>query len=269
MRASLVLLLCCVHALATTVVIIRTPHEIVIASDSAVQGKDKRSSVSCKIRQAGNIFIATEGMVDVDIGGGNGKSAIGFHAMALAIEAAKHNDSVTDIAAEFQRQARSGFENVIAQVKEVDPAAYKHWILNAPALQIAFAGFTPDKLTAYTVLSFNVSENAHGGPIVSVVSGSCPGQGCFEPSDVRFLGESRRARELSRRPGFPGPDPDLVSIARSLVQAEIDEKPDLVRPPIDSVRLSISGSQVSFKPGCTPMGGAAKPKKHQSSAKPQ
>jgi hypothetical protein len=245
------LALCCVPSGATTVVILTTRQEIVVAADSAVQGKGKLNrSTYCKILQAGDVFLATEGMAEIDIPGGNGHESVSFIAMKVATRAVKIPGSIAYRVGKFENEANHSFQTAVARLKEVDPEAYGHWLRDKPqALQVAFIYLNADKLPAYTVLAFGVSEDKRGVPAVTVVTSSCPGKGCGEPLDLQILGEWRKAAELSKRPGFPGSD--LVTAARSLVQAEIKNNPKLVRGPIDLVRLSLLGRELSLKKQCT------------------
>jgi len=150
-----------------------------------------------------------------------------------------------------ERQAKDAFQRAVALNKQYAPATYKSRLLgHAQALQVVFFGINPDKVPAMAVVDFGVVENGHGDPYVTVTTTFCPGTSCNgrEPF-LMILGENKRAIEVSKQQGFPGSD--FANAARSLIEAEIQDQPTLVKPPIDVLRLSLFGPMwVSKKPQC-------------------
>lgn len=240
------LFVCTAHqVLATTVVLVWTPREMVVAADSAVEGNGKSKSEYCKIRQGGDTFFAVEGVADVDIASRGRTPALSFHADALAAKAAKAPGSIVDKALTFGHHAPL-FKNIAVLTKQYEPEVYRRYFLGRAALQVAFFGLNQDKVPSYVVIGFKVGET-DGRPGVTVEVVSCPGKGC---ADLRILGEGQSALELWNRSTNPLSS-DLATVARGLVEAEIQDKPKLVGPPVDVLRLSVFGpSWVSVKPQC-------------------
>lgn len=258
LQKPIALILCVIPAHATTVALIWTPQEIVVAADSAALGEAEPTF--CKIRQVGNTFFAVEGMVDV-FARTNGKpdSANSFHVIPHAQLAAKMKGSVADKAIAFEREVTPVLQRIVTQAKKFGPDGYKAYLLHPhQALQVVFFGMNADKTPAYALISLGVQENANGNPIVQTVEkGFCPGQGCVNP-DTRILGEGEKAFELTKRPDYPGPDRAVA--ARNLIEAEVQDKPKLVRPPIDILRISILGPiWTDEKPQCVAVNGEEVP----------
>ena len=245
---SLVVLFC-VPAMATTVALIRTPQEIFVAADSAVEGK--REAVFCKIRQLDGIFFAVEGVAEINaVTEGKPDPAKSFHVKQIAEHAAKRPGTIAEKALRFEHEAQPAFQRVVTQNKNDAPEGYRRYLSGRPqALQVIFFGIDPDHVPAYALVTFGVKDNAHGEPTITVERRFCPGKDCYEPADISILGESQKAMELTKQPGFPGSD--LAGAVRRLVEAEIQDKPKLVKPPVDVVQISILGSRwISVKPQC-------------------
>jgi len=241
--------LCCAPAIATTVALIRTPREIFVAADSAVEGQ--REANFCKIEQAGKFFFAVEGVAEINVVT-NGKSdpAKSFHVKLLAERAATRPGTIAEIALRFEREAEPVFQKIVAQNKKDAPEGYKRYLSGRPeALQVIFFGIDPDKAPAYALIIFGVKDNADIPPTITVERRVCPGKDCYEPADITLLGESRKAMELTKQAGFPGSD--IAGAVRRLVEVEIQDRPELVKPPVDVLELSILGANwVSVKPQC-------------------
>ena len=239
----------CVPAIATTVALIRTPREIFVAADSAVQGQHEANF--CKIEQVGKNFFAVEGVAEINaLTNGKPDPAKSFHVKTRAERAAKRPGTIAEIALSFEHEAEPVFQKIVAQNKKDAPEGYKRHLSSRPeALQVLFFGIDPDKAPAYALIIFGVKDKAHGDPIVTVQRRFCPGKDCYEPADITLLGESRKAMELTKQPGFPGLD--IAGAVRELVQVEIQDRPKLVKPPIDVLELSILGANwVSVKSQC-------------------
>lgn len=241
--------LLCAPAVATTVAVIRTPREIFVAADSAVEGR--REANFCKIGQIGTTSFAVEGMAEINVvTDGKSDSAKTFHVRPLAKRAAKRPGTIAEKALSFERDARTAFQRVVAQNKTDAPEEYKRYLSSRrQALQVIFFGNDPGNVPAFALIIFGVKDNAHGVPTITVEKDFCPGKDCYEPDDIRLLGESKKAIELTKQPEFPGSD--LAEAAGRLVEAEIQDRPELVKPPVDVLELSVLGPNwVSAKPQC-------------------
>ncbi len=239
----------CAPAVATTVALVRTSREIFVAADSAVEGR--REANLCKIRRVGTTFFAVEGVVEINVvTGGKLDAAKSFHVKPLAERAAKRPGTIAEKALRFEREAKAAFQKVVSQNRKDAPEGYKRYLSGRlQALQVIFFGIDPGNVPSYALIIFGVKDNPHGNPTITVESDFCPGKNCYEPDDIRLLGESQKAIELTKQPGFPGSD--LAGAVRHLVEAEILDKPELVKPPVDVLGLSVLGPNWVFvKPQC-------------------
>jgi len=244
---AIALVLLCAPALATTIALIRTPSEIFVAADSAVMGE--REAKFCKIVQTENTFFAVEGVAEIDVRT-NGKPdpAKTFHVKPFAERAAKRSGTIAEKALGFEHEILPIFQKVVAQNKKGAPAGYKRYLSGRPeALQVIFFGMDPGNVPAYALLTLGVKDNAIGDPTITVAKSFCPGKGCNTPNDLQILGEGKKAFELSKRQSFS----DYAVEVRNLVDAEIQDKPELVKPPIDVLELSVLGPNwVAVKSQC-------------------
>lgn len=237
-------MLLCVPACATTVAIIWTPTEIFVAADSAVEGKPALKF--CKIRQVENVLFAVEGVPEVDaITDGKADPSKSFDVMPLAKRAATREGSVAKKALGFERDTKPLFQKLAIQQKHDAPEWYESHLHQKGALQVVFFGIDADKRPAYAAVSFGIEDASPGGiPTITVERFLCPGKDC--PS-LLILGEGQKAFELSKQQTFP----DYVTEVRSLVEAEVQDRPKMVKRPIDVLRLSIFGPiWVAVKPQC-------------------
>lgn len=251
-----------VHTQATTLVIIRTPQEVIAAADSAVGNDDSSvehganvASDFCKIVRVGNseTFLMFAGAVDANVRHNDRPAPeFSFHGVAMAKAAAKVHGTMVEKANAFQKAALQPFTQSVLAFKKHAPALYKlRFLGHAQAMEVVFFGLNPDKIPAMAIVDFSFSEDQAGKPIVSPSEGSCPGTDC-DPREphAEVLGENEAATRAWYKPGFYTGG-DLADAAQRLVNVEIQDKPQSVKPPVDVLRVSILGpTWMALKKGC-------------------
>ena len=223
----------------TTVVIIRTPAEIVMAADSAVQetGEDGTSDVgvTCKIAQIGeNVFFAAAGWV--------GDTSGAFLAPLVAIQCCSTNHRFLDAVKAFENAAKSPLSDAFEDIRQrkIGPV-----LDGMTALETVFAGFENGVLK-YSVSHFSVKlDNAGFISITAERATNCPS--AHAPNEnLSAIGKNTHIRSYlaSHRREINLPTADKAELVRRLIQLEIDNDPNgYVREPIVILRLTQKGPE--------------------------
>src|ERR1700693_1198220 len=142
MRIRSVGLLCGMHlhmtqAQATTVVIIRTPQEVVIAVDSAAtirgNGLPATKQTVCKIYQADtSLFFAVSGLVN--------DPQTRFNTPKIVASGCRDGDSMAAKLARVEREVKTAILRELPHVKERDPGEYAKLLNSKGAVTIALVG---------------------------------------------------------------------------------------------------------------------------------
>ncbi len=243
-------------ARATTIVVARTPNEIVIGADSKVTdayGNDLNKR-ACKIRQAGDLFIAIEGL---ELDRQTGFSVPDIASKALA---SKASASASDKVSVLMGYLVSGLLTELSHLKAHEPQTYFKKIEGGQLfLRIIVAGFENGQPLLF-VRSFRALQYNPGQIGVAVIPDDCFDD-CKGVVVTRFLGESDAIE------GLPEETPDfwkagLSDGVRRLVETEIAARSEYVGAPIDIVRISAKGAQwVQKKTECSDSQSPAKPQK--------
>jgi hypothetical protein len=246
------LVLCVLHwhlpqAAATTIVVIRTPQEVVIAADSAAtfqgDGRPAGTETVCKIYQVNaGLFFAVSGLVS--------DSRTGF-SIPQIVASGSATGSMAERIARVERAVQAAVLREIPRVKERDPAGYATLIGSKGAVTVMLAGIDSGVPVA-TSFSLGLAESRKGSPKgsieTSILRDSCPGN-CASGVRVFWFGESgaiERLRAAGRMPALGMPE-----LARFLVQTEIDAGAPRVGGPVDVLRILPGGLVwVQKKPGC-------------------
>jgi hypothetical protein len=267
MKYSTALLLCVLAraAFCTSVAIIRTPTELFVAADSlSMKGSPKGSSAGpdiCKIVQVGNTFLAFSGMADIDV---SDAKLTSFHGFKLAKKAARTSGTMVERGAAFTAAASAIFKRAAGLMRMYQPGSYKAELLGHPqALAVVFFGMNPDKTPAYDVEQFGVSENSRGEIIIALNSDSCPGSVCSSKDDhLEIVGERDKAVSESNKPGFYTGQREYD--VQHLVEIEASDEPQLVKGPIDVLRVSaLATDWIKHKAQCPDIQSYSAPKTKQ------
>jgi hypothetical protein len=242
-------LVCALHgqlprAGATTVVVIRTPEEIVIAADSAVtvrfNSQSATSKSGCKIFEVdAKLFFSVSGLVTDGL--------TGFNIPRIVMSSSLGSGSVAEKLARVEREVEKAVVGELPHMRERDPAGYEKLIRSAGAVTVLLAGIDAG-VPVVTSFSLGLSASATGVIETSKLQESCPGN-C--PSGVRafWLGEGDAIQRLRARGGLPALG--MPELARFLVQTEIDAGAPGVAAPVDVLRILPGGPiWVEKKQGC-------------------
>ena len=228
-----------VPADATTLVIIRTGDEIVIAADSLMTLYGRRPQLTCKIRRHGDVVFATAGLV-VSSGG-----VVEFHTIITNI--LRRQLPWFEQAAQVEEWLRQPLLRTLRRMAREFPDEFENHLRRGFTFHVSLAGYL-DGRPALEMREYFVEQLADGTLALRVERLSCP-KGCPPHSEVFGVGENAEMmRQLADLSDLPD---DLPTLARDLVTAEIDHHPRHVGPPVDVVRLGADGIDwVNLKPAC-------------------
>ena len=206
---------------ATSLAVIRTGQEIVIAADSRVTSLSFEGSRPdmCKVRQTGNAIAAFVGLVSFSSDG----RAPGFDAVGT-VDAFLDESGTLAAKAEKIRAALGG---QLAKGLGYAPRAVLER-LNGFVLGVVIAG--EDEEDAVLKLHYMQFTLSRGGTLVSSIS-FCPGDGCPH-GVVRMVAPP--AHDLDLRA-------DGVHWARGYVQSQIDRDLPTIGGPLQLVRITHQG----------------------------
>jgi hypothetical protein len=228
---------------ATTIVVARTPSEIVIGADSKVTdtyGKELNSQV-CKIQQASNLFFAVEGLLK--------DKATGFNVPEIVIRSLQLKPDAT--AAE-KVNILTGFLTAelfveLNRVRRNSEEEFHTKLEGQTFLRIVVAGFENNRPLVF-VRQFRMAYIAQGIGVI-VIPDDCLDD-CNGAVVTRFLGETEAIE------GLPEDNPSfwndgLAAGVRRLLETEIAARSEYVGPPIDLLQITAQGARwMKKKPEC-------------------
>ena len=206
---------------ATSLAVIRTDKEIVIAADSRITNisSEDRLPDICKVRQTGNAIAAFVGLVSSS----SGRHATSFDAVGTV-------DGVLDARGTLAGKAEKVREELSGQLEKV-LGAVSHAVsskLNGFVLGVVIAGEDEDEaVLKLHYVQFTLSPS---GTLVSRIF-HCPGDGCPQ-GVVRLVAPPSRDLDLRV---------DAVSWARGYVQSQIDRDLPTIGGPLQLVRITHQG----------------------------
>ena len=208
---------------ATTIVLIKTPNEIVVGADSKPFYKTNwiRYDSVCKIRSVGAYFYAASGWVH--------SSDRSYDSYAIAAEEAATNKTLKEIARSFAQRTVNVLQARMPQVLTYNPKAFQT-LMQEHILETIFFGVENNSLVAIDVTIDGKLENNE-----IVVTATILDDFYFD-----VIGEKKIAAALENTEGFWSKG--LIAGVRRLVQSEIDAEPDDVGPPIDIIRVTTKGA---------------------------
>jgi hypothetical protein len=228
---------------ATTIVVARTPTEIVIGADSKVTdtyGKELNSRI-CKIQHAGNLFFAVEGLLK--------DKATGFNVPEIVIRSLQLKPDAT--AAE-KVNILTGFLTAelfveLNRVRRNSEEEFHTKLEGQTFLRIVVAGFENNRPLVF-VRQFRMAYIAQGIGVM-VIPDDCLND-CNGAVVTRFLGETEAIE------GLPEDNPSfwndgLAAGVRRLLETEIAARSEYVGPPIDLLQITAQGARwIKKKPEC-------------------
>ena len=224
---------------ATTLAILRTREELVIAADSRMTLYGGRPQQACKIQRRGDVVFATAGLVV------SSEGALDVH--AVITDVLRRPVTWTEHVQTIEQRLQEPLLRTLRRMQRELPAQFREQVGQGFALHVTLAAFR----FGYPVLEmreFFVEAAPDSGLRLRIRRVSCPGE-CSRQTDVFGVGETEAMmREVRRLRRFP---PDLAALGHDLVRLQIRESPQHVGPPVDVIRLTGAGVDwVVRKPSC-------------------
>lgn len=234
---------------ATTIVVARSQTEIVIGADSKVTdtyGNDLNQQV-CKIVQAGNLFVAFEGL--------KLNRQTGFNVIDLSTKALQREPraAAADRVGILTGLLTSRLFTELLFLKEHDEGTYLKKIQGQTFLRLIIAGFEQNRPLVF-VRQFRAIQIAPRSIAVQVIADDCLAD-CRGEVVTRVLGETEAIEGLPEdTPGFWAQG--LIGGVRQLIETEIQARDEYVGPPIDLLRINAGGAEwIQRKPACAAVSG--------------
>lgn len=240
---------------ATTIVVARSQTEIVIGADSKVTdtfGNDLNKPI-CKIRQAGNLFIAFEGLKE--------NRQTGFNVLDFSLRALqrKPRASASDRVNILTALLTSRLFTELRFLKQHDQETYLRKIQGKTFLRLIVAGFEHDRPLIF-VRQFRANQINEQMVVAELIADDCLAN-CPGEIATRFLGETEAIDGLAEEtPGFW--EKGLANGVRQLIQTEMGARDEYVGPPIDLLHIDARGAKwIQRKPECAHILGSSRRRK--------
>ena len=210
---------------ATTLAILRSSNELVIAADSLMTLYDGRPQQACKIRMHGDVVFATAGLV-VSSEGVLDTHRVITDVLRRPVTWTEHVQTIED-------RLQEPLLRTLRRLRRERPDEFRRRIQQGFVLHVTLAAFRYGR-TVLEMREFFVETNGPDELRIRVKRVSCPGQ-CLREIEVFGVGETeammRELREIRR---FP---PDLAAFGRDLVMRQVRATPVFVGPPVARPRL--------------------------------
>jgi hypothetical protein len=223
------LILAAGNAAATSLAVIRTEKEIVIAADSRVTNLRNDTSLPdvCKVRQTGNAIAAFVGFVSAGVSMGRDS----YNAMDVVDTVLDEKGMLAEKAEKIQAILGSQLKKVLRAVPSAALADLHGFVLG-----VVIAG--EDEQEPILKLHYIRFSLAPDGTLQSNLA-LCPGAGCPNGSSIRIVAPP--ARNL-------GPATEGVRWARGYVQSQIARDVPTIGGPLQLVRITHQGLQWMDQP---------------------
>ena len=224
---------------ATTLVIIRTPDQVVIAADSrrVWHGGDQRPELTCKLGTHDDVIFAMAGLVIEN----------NFDADALANKVLDTPGTLEERAQALERVLRGPLLGMLARIRHELPGLFAEQLESGFVLNVTLAAVR-NQVAQVEMLDFYTETAPDGALRLRVVPVSCP-RDCPRAIELFAVGETAALMQhLSILPQFPA---GLPGLAAQLIEIEIADRPALVGPPVDVIRAAGAGVEwLQRKPAC-------------------
>ena len=225
---------------ATTLAIIRTPDQVIIAADSrrVWHGSDQRPQLTCKLGAHDDIIFAMAGLVLEN----------NFDARALVTSVLGTPGALEERALVLERLIRGPLLGMLTRIRHQMPRLFAEQLESGFVLNVTLAAVR-DQVAQLEMRDFYAETAPDGGLRLRVVRVSCP-RDCPRPTEVFGVGETAAMMQhLTSVPGLP--PTGLPELAAQLVEVEIANRPGLVGPPVDVIRAGHAGVEwLRQKPAC-------------------
>ena len=226
---------------ATTLAIIRTPDQVVIAADSLLvwYGGDRRPQLTCKLDTRDDVIFAMAGLVV--------SPENDFEAHALVTAVLGTPGSLEERAMVLERLIRGQLLGTLTRIRYELPRLFAEQLESGFVLNITLAAVR-NEIARLEMRDFYAETAPDGTLQLRVARVSCP-RDCPRPTEVFGVGETAAMMQyLGTLPQLPT---GLPALAEQLVRIEIADRPALVGPPVGVLRAGGAGVEwLHRKPAC-------------------
>ena len=230
---------------ATTIVVLKTPSEIVAGADSMgvyITGTRRISHRFCKIHQTHDFFIASAGFYDT-------RAGQGLNIKELVTRVARKSDPLTVAMNRSSSAIASALSQAISDARE-DKGLYN--VLGSGSLITFFFGYEDGKPATYAQRFSIVTQREHSkAPVIHGAHDGC-GPQCVPPDGNPYLmhTQSQAMHDFrSKNRGLLRADP--LAFVRSMILSDIATNKHRSGPPVDILRIDQNGPKwIDKKPNC-------------------
>ena len=226
---------------ATTLAIIRTPDQVIIAADSLLvwYGGDRRPQLTCKLDAHDDVIFAMAGLVM------SAESDFDAHAVVNLVLSTP--GALEERALVLERLLQGRLLGMLTRIRHELPNLFAEQLESGFVLNVTLAAVR-NRVAQLEMRDFYAETAPDGTLQLRVVRVSCP-RDCPRPAEVFGVGETAAMmRHVGSLPQLPA---GLPTFAEQLVEIEIAGRPALVGPPVDVVRAGDAGVEwLQRKPAC-------------------
>jgi hypothetical protein len=226
---------------ATTLAVIRTHNQVIIAGDSLLvwYGGDRRPQLTCKLDAHDEVVFAMAGLVV--------RPENDFDVQQLMHTVLKTPGTLGERTAVLERLVQGRLLGTLTRIRMELPDLFATQLASGFVLNVTLAAVRDG--VAYLEMRDFYAEVAPDQSVrLRVNRVSCPRE-CPRPTEVFGVGETATMMKyLSALPELPEA---LPALAEQMVELEIADRPALVGAPVDIVRARTSGIDwLHRKPAC-------------------
>jgi hypothetical protein len=230
---------------ATTIVVLKTPLEIVAGAESMgvyITGDRRISNSFCKIHQVHDFFIASAGFYDT-------RAGQRLNIKEVVTRAARKSDPLTVAMNRSSSAIASALSQAISDARE-DDGLYN--VLGRGSVVTFFFGFEDGKPATYAHRFSVMTQREHSKvPLIDGTHDGC-GPQCVPADGNPYLMHTRsQAMDDFRfkNRGLLRDDP--VAFVQSMIFSDIAANKDRSGPPVDILRIDQNGPKwIEKKPNC-------------------
>lgn len=229
----------------TSIVVVRTATEVVVAADSlaVLTGEDASPIYVCKILQVGRAFFAAARLVADNQGE--------FDVARTVRATYRQNEPLLASVRRFETEMISQLREVVTYIRDHDRRYFEKEVANKPALEIVFFGWESSAPVLY-LRYFTVQAVSDSSFTISARQKNCPGD-CAGGVVYTALGHHDAIDEKLKRVQHYWRRGAVTSVGE-LIELEARAKPQFVGGAIDIIRLTASGPKwFQRKPQCPPI----------------
>lgn len=227
----------------TTIIVRRTPIELVLGADSKARKKSNDKKVTfikvCKIKPVGSNYFVASGYVS--------RERTKYDAYALAEAASREVQGLTQVAKAFAGLIAQHLSKALEDVRANNPEDFDLGS-GRNTLQAMFVGLDEGEPSLIAV-QFTPRLSSKGEILVTSLLYSCPGD-CPSGTFSLPLGESEAAEKAIDQDNEFWKNGSIAGIQK-YIEIEIADKPEKVGQPIDILQIRKTGTRwVQLKPQC-------------------